>query len=78
MLADSFALAEREIKLLRQAEHPNLLRYYCNENDKMFIYIALELCHCDLDAFVTQLEVLKLEPPVFWNGLLETARSTAV
>ena len=52
MLSDSFALAEREIRLLRQAEHPNLLRYYCNENDKMFIYIALELCHCDLDYFV--------------------------
>ena len=34
MLADSFALAEREIRLLRQAEHPNLLRYYCSEKDK--------------------------------------------
>ena len=87
MLADSFALAEREIRLLRQAEHPNLLRYYCSEKDKewfycylrcklcnvkiildypreprkMFIYIALELCHCDLDSFVSQRENFELQ-----------------
>ena len=54
MLADSFALADREINMLRQAEHPNLLRYYCSEKDPIFIYIALELCHCDLDKFITQ------------------------
>ena len=52
LLVDSFALADREIGMLRQAEHPNLLRYYCSEKDPVFIYIALELCQCDLDAFI--------------------------
>ena len=41
MLADSFALAEREIRLLRQAEHPNLLRYYCSEKDKEWFHRLL-------------------------------------
>ena len=27
----------------------------------MFIYIALELCHCDLDSFVSQRENFELQ-----------------
>ena len=45
-------MANREIDLLRQAEHPNLLRYYCSEIDNQFIYIALELCEGDLDFYI--------------------------
>ena len=52
LLSDSFTLANREIELLRQAEHPNLLRYYCSESDIQFIYIALELCEGDLDFYI--------------------------
>ena len=31
------------------------------EPRKMFIYIALELCHCDLDSFVSQRENFELQ-----------------
>ena len=41
---------------MRQAEHPNLLRYYCSEIDKQFIYIALELCEGDLDFYIRNRE----------------------
>jgi len=52
LLVDSYQLAEREIDLLRQADHPNLLRYFCSEKDRQFIFIALELCQGDLDFYV--------------------------
>ena len=35
--------------------------YDFGEPKKMFIYIALELCHCDLDSFVSQRENFELQ-----------------
>ena len=62
MLSDSFSLAKREIDLLRQSDHPNLLRYYCSESCAQFIYIALELCHGDLDLYIRNQERFNLKP----------------
>jgi hypothetical protein len=34
-----------QVDLLRQSdEHPNVIRYFCMEEDSVFKYIALELC----------------------------------
>lgn len=49
ILPESFMLADREVQLLRESdEHPNVIRYHCTESDKLFYYIALELCAATL------------------------------
>ncbi|XP_075421764.1 serine/threonine-protein kinase/endoribonuclease IRE2 isoform X2 [Ascaphus truei] len=53
ILPESFMLADREVQLLRESdEHPNVIRYYCTESDKLFCYIALELCVATLQEYV--------------------------
>ncbi|XP_068100352.1 serine/threonine-protein kinase/endoribonuclease IRE2 [Hyperolius riggenbachi] len=53
ILPDSFILADREVQLLRESdEHPNVIRYFCTESDKLFYYIALELCAATLQEYV--------------------------
>merc|ERR1712051_1177058 len=45
VLAACFTIADREVELLRESdEHPNVIRYFCMEQDRQFRYIALELC----------------------------------
>ncbi|CAG5098136.1 Oidioi.mRNA.OKI2018_I69.XSR.g15400.t2.cds [Oikopleura dioica] len=63
LLVDSYQLADREIDLLRQADHPNLLRYFCSEKDRQFIYIALELCQGDLDFYVQNQHTFESDLP---------------
>lgn len=37
--------------ILRESDyHPNVVRYYCTEQDKQFRYIALELCAATLQV----------------------------
>ncbi|XP_035260126.1 serine/threonine-protein kinase/endoribonuclease IRE1 [Anguilla anguilla] len=53
ILPECFDFAEREVQLLRESdEHPNVIRYFCTERDRQFIYIAIELCAATLQQFV--------------------------
>lgn len=64
ILPDCISLASREVDLLRESdEHPNVVRYFCMEEDRQFYYIALELCEATLQDYV--------EKPDFDRGHLE-------
>ena len=53
VLAACFSIADREVDLLRESdEHPNVIRYFCMEQDTQFRYIALELCAATLQDYV--------------------------
>lgn len=53
LLPECFTFADREVALLRESDaHPNVIRYYCMEQDRMFRYIALELCQATLSEYV--------------------------
>jgi hypothetical protein len=45
-------LTENEIKIIREITHHNIIRYYCNERDKDFVYIAMELAKCSLYDYI--------------------------
>ena len=54
VLAACFTIADREVELLRESdEHPNVVRYFCMEQDRQFRYIALEYCCATLYEYVT-------------------------
>ncbi|KAK9885458.1 hypothetical protein WA026_010953 [Henosepilachna vigintioctopunctata] len=69
LLPDCFTFADREVALLRESDaDPHVIRYYCMEQDRMFRYIALELCQATLSEYIqgtceelpiTPLEVLQ-------------------
>jgi serine/threonine-protein kinase/endoribonuclease IRE1 len=49
MLPQYFWLAEQEVKLLQESDlHPNVIRYFDDEKDENFLYIAVELCQASL------------------------------
>ena len=49
MLPEYFGLAEQEIKLLQESDiHQNVIRYFDDEKDENFLYIAVELCQASL------------------------------
>lgn len=49
MLPQYFGLAEQEVKLLQESDHhANVIRYYDDEKDENFLYIAVELCQASL------------------------------
>lgn len=54
VLAACFTIADREVELLRESdEHPNVIRYFCMEQDRQFRYIALEYCTATLQDYVS-------------------------
>ncbi|XP_061779018.2 serine/threonine-protein kinase/endoribonuclease IRE1 isoform X2 [Nerophis lumbriciformis] len=53
ILPECFEVAEREVQLLRESDtHPNVIRYFCTERDRLFTYIAIELCAATLQQCV--------------------------
>ncbi|WVO12775.1 hypothetical protein L204_100383 [Cryptococcus depauperatus] len=49
LLSDFTRLASQEVKLLQASDdHPNVIRYYCQEKRDNFLYIALDLCSASL------------------------------
>ncbi|KAL4071770.1 hypothetical protein J3A83DRAFT_4236201 [Scleroderma citrinum] len=49
LLQDFVTLAAREVSLLQESDdHPNVIRYYYQEAQANFLYIALELCPATL------------------------------
>ncbi|XP_043198900.1 serine/threonine-protein kinase/endoribonuclease IRE1-like [Amphibalanus amphitrite] len=53
LLPDCFTFADREVALLRESDqHPNVIRYFCMEQDRQFRYIALELCIANVQDYV--------------------------
>lgn len=54
MLLDFYDIASHEVGLLQESDdHPNVIRYYCKQEDQRFLYIALERCAASL-AEVTE------------------------
>ena len=72
MLSQYYDLASQEVSFLQQSDdHPNVVRYFCQQKDDHFLYIAVELCQASLfevweaekaktDARQQQLNGLKL------------------
>ncbi|KAK2817283.1 hypothetical protein Q5P01_025474 [Channa striata] len=53
ILPECVEVAEREVQLLRESDtHPNVIRYFCTERDRLFTYIAIELCVATLQQYV--------------------------
>jgi serine/threonine-protein kinase/endoribonuclease IRE1 len=49
MLLQYFDLASQEVSLLQQSDdHPNVIRYYCHQRGRDFLYIAVERCQASL------------------------------
>lgn len=66
ILPDCISLAIREVDLLRESdEHPNVVRYFCMEEDRQFCYIAVELCAATLQDYVENPDFDRrgLDPP---------------
>ena len=55
LLAQFHELARKELAaLIASDEHPNILRCFAMEEDKDFVYVALELCETTLQARATE------------------------
>lgn len=53
MLIDFYDVASREIGLLTESDdHPNVIRYFYNETNDKFWFIALELCSASLEDVI--------------------------
>lgn len=49
MLSQYYELASQEVSFLQQSDdHPNVVRYFCQQKDSHFLYIAVELCQASL------------------------------
>ncbi|KAM5347598.1 hypothetical protein ACJ41O_007422 [Fusarium nematophilum] len=67
MLIQFYDIASQETRLLRESDdHPNVIRYYAQENRDGFLYIALERCAASLADVI--------EKPNYFRDLAEAGR----
>ena len=60
MLLQHNKLALKEIKFLQKVDlHPNLITYYDHEEDRDFVYLAIEKCEGNLENLVELLKVYR-------------------
>lgn len=65
MLVHHNALAMREVEFLQKVDlHPNLITYYHHEQDKDFVFLALEKCEGNLEHFIDLKKMIKKEPNI--------------
>ena len=70
VLAACFSIADREVDLLRESdEHPNVIRYFCMEQDTQFRY-KTNHCHWELGWSNILLGTL------LWNIALQPCKTT--
>ncbi|XP_037040714.1 serine/threonine-protein kinase/endoribonuclease IRE2-like [Bradysia coprophila] len=67
-----FKFFQREVSILQSVDsHPNVVRYFCSEEDNKYYYIALEMCTCTLDEWISRSDLVKKINPT--KILYETA-----
>lgn len=67
-----FKFFRREISILQNVDsHPNVVRYFCSEEDNTHYYIALEVCSCTLEELISRPSLTKKINPT--KILYETA-----
>ncbi|KAF8314488.1 hypothetical protein DL93DRAFT_2149101 [Clavulina sp. PMI_390] len=55
LLQDFVTVASREVTLLQESDdHPNVIRYFYQEQRSTFLYIALELCPATLEDIIAR------------------------
>lgn len=59
-----YKLFNREVLILQHVDsHPNVVRYFCSEEDTGYYYIALEMCSCTLDELISRPNLaMKIKP----------------
>lgn len=64
MLIQFYDIASQETRLLRESDdHPNVIRYYAQQQRNAFLYIALELCQASLAEVI--------EKPLYFKNLAQ-------
>lgn len=60
MLTQHNHIAQNEIQFLQKVDlHPNLITYYDKEEDKDFIYLAIEKCEGNLENLIDLMKAIK-------------------
>lgn len=69
MSKNYYKFFRREVLILQNVDsHPNVVRYFCSEEDSNYYYIALEMCSCTLDEIISQPSlVMKIKPTKILN-----------
>lgn len=50
---------KRETMILQNVDsHPNVVRYFCSEEDHNFFYLALEICRCTLEEMISKPNII--------------------
>jgi calcium-dependent protein kinase len=44
MTEDDLVCLRREVSIMQQVDHPNIVKYYETYDDKKYIYLCMELC----------------------------------